>query len=400
MMWKPFFILSLALLFALPGVSCWVSYQQSFFTTFRSSFLPPGTGTDGDLAGLLLNADARHGKWKILYDDMERSTIYISISDVLMEGIHSGPDPETGETVYSGGISQETQWSNLYIYSVIGVDGDTVTVGGLIRAIPLTGQRVWASIAGDGSSTGVISSENISPATGAELVAGYDRVLCSLTEIEGAVTTLDLEQFRAQYAPAGGFGSIDDEPRYYEAPVATKLLIEKIDSSAYTTVTAMDFSRCSFSQPGTVLPLTPRATIGTVDVTKELYRNPSVKYRLRSAVQDQIMIVADEPSGPVAETQSYTVPVTMATLILTDSMLQSDTFRAAGVTVAPGSLPFWGRYSVDPPGVVAGDELTCRLVLTADGVDSDAGDGKTLVITPPANATKTITITGVNRPER
>lgn len=397
-----FLIPVLALLFALPDVfCCWVSYQQSFCTTFNSRYLLPGTGTSGDVAGLLLNADSQQGKWKILFDDVERATIYVSISDVLMTGINSGPDSETGETVYSGGTSQKTTWDSIYIYAVTNVDGDTVTVGSLIRTIPVYGTRISASVSSSGTSTGTVNEDLISPATGAELVAGYDRVLCSLTEIEESTVTLDTELFREQYAPTGGFVlGQPEEPRYYEAPMVTKLLIEKIDSASTTTVTTMDFSDCSLSMPGTELPFTPRAVIGSVEVTKTKYNNASTRYRLRSAVQDQIMVVSNSSGGSVAETQTYTAPVTAAALVVTDSELQSDTFHAPAVTVSADSQPIWGRYSIDPVGLVVGDELTCRLVLTADGIDSDSADGELLIITPPANATQSITVTGVNRPER
>lgn len=397
-----FLIPVLALLFALPeAFGCWVETSYRWYSSFDNSTMPSGTGTPGSFAGLLLNADSQISKWKILYDNAERSTIYISISDILLDVFRSGTDPETGEDIHAGGTSQLTTWNNLYVYSVTGVDGDTVTIGGLIRTIPLpVGPRVVGNVSEDGWLSRTFYEENISPVTGAELVAGYDRVLCSLSEIDGSTATLELEQIQVEYDATGGAGGPGSRPLVIEMNGVTRILIEKIDTSAATTVTTMDFSDCSLSMPGTELPFTPRAVIGSVEVTKTKYNNASTRYRLRSAVQDQIMVVSNSSGGSVAETQTYTAPVTAAALVVTDSELQSDTFHAPAVTVSADSQPIWGRYSIDPVGLVVGDELTCRLVLTADGIDSDSADGELLIITPPANATQSITVTGVNRPER
>lgn len=373
-----------------PLFGCWSGGSSiHYYTTFNSA--------TRKASGFVLSNDISHFPNSIMLDDdIERSEILVCISDVIQAGYYSSHNPDTGESTYSGGEGTVNSYWTLYVYRVSAVDGNTVTVGEQIRAKNLT-ERMWSTVSSDGTMSGSVDYEMLSPATPMALLDGNERVLCSLYEITTPTVTL-AEKTLTYTWNVGDYKPVEFS---FSASETAQLLIEKVADSEFTTVTTMDFSRSSLSLPGMELPLSPKVTIGPVVVEKKKYRNPSVKYRLRTAVQSQILVVptGESGSGTLVDTQSYEAPVTAAVLTATSQDRDTDTFKAK--SVAPGrSLPIFGRYSINPEGVIAGEELTCRLILSADGVESNSGDGQMLIITPPVDATQNITVGGTARPER
>ncbi len=365
---------------ATPAAGCW---NDSLYEWWWSLFEFTPAAAAHETVGLVLTT-GRYGNsdFACLDDNLERASFFVSISDAMRGGYLNE---------HSSGAGPDQNYSYLYVYDVADVDGDMVTVGPLINAI-YTSNRLYVDDTG-----WHIDPDKISPITVEALVADRDRVLCSLEEISTGTVTLQATEMVRVFTPPSVGGIRDGQ--VYKYTSVMQLLIEKIDSSEFTTVTKVDFSRCNLTVTGTELPLTPLATISTVDVITEQYRNPSVRYRARTAVQSQILSVPQGDSGELINADRQTVSVSAASLVLSDNVAGSDTFTAQSVQMGT-TLPIFGRYGISPEGYVPGDEATYKLLLTAGGFRSDMGDGTLIVIVPPGNATGTITITGTERPER
>ena len=166
-----------------------------------------------------------------------------------------------------------------------------------------------------------------------------------------------------------------------------------------TTRKSVDFSSCSLSVPGTVLPLTPALTLTPATVTTFTYNVGATVYEIQTGLQNATATIPYSDLSGDSENTTYAAPVTAAHLTVTDADGGTETFSAATLQTGVG-LPVWGRYGVDPWGIATGEQLKFDLVLTADGVNSNQAADALTVVTPPAVSTATVTVTGDNRPER
>ena len=176
-------------------------------------------------------------------------------------------------------------------------------------------------------------------------------------------------------------------------------LIARSGFQETTTRKNVDFSSCSLSVPGTVLPLTPTLTVAPATVTAYTYNVGATVYEIKTGLQNATATIPYSDLSGDSVNATYTAPVTAARLTVTDADGGTETFSAAALQSGAG-LPVWGRYGVDPWGIVAGEQLKFDLVLTADGVNSNQATDALTAVKPPAVSAATVTVTGDNRPER
>lgn len=294
---------------------------------------------------------------------------------------------ETGETV----ISEETvitypvnRWNiSLYFYRLTGENNDSYQVGSLLAKKDFT----LPDTINSGKLGGIQSDFILGKLSDFmdEFSASETKVICSLEPFaEGRwITLTDRSQ--------AGLG--------WSRPANVSAVISRESDLTTTTRKTVDFSGCSLSVPGTVLPLTPVLTVAPVTVTRSTFNVQSRQFGAKTQRQTATQIMPTEGLDVTQETASYTAPVTSANLTVTDDDGSRELFRST--TVQSGiSLPVWGRYSISPWGIAIGEQLKLDLVLTADGVNSNQRPDGLTIVTPPAVSTATITVTGDKRPER
>ena len=356
-------LLSLLLLLAavLPAFGCW---STNYPIVNRFALLPGGAG--------FCCADANGNP----QDSGADLTLGIRCVRV---GYHiTSTNTETGEIVYENiieTIPEGTPDYTVYIYRCDGEDNGGYIVGALLETRQIT---PVTSGSGNGDSvtfTPIDSVSNIFSEFPDE-----DSLLLSLWE------------------PVGTKVKLTNNFRY--AGYCKTAVLSRAGSLDSTTVKTVNFSNCSLSVPGTVLPLTPTLTVAPITVTTRTYAVGCFVYEVRTAVQNPATVsVAQGPTSGGPEPVTYSAPVTAARLTVTDSDGGRETFSAAALQTGSG-LPVWGRYGVNPWGIAVGEQLKFDLVLTADGVNSNQANDRLTIVTPPAVSTATVTVTGDNRPER
>lgn len=294
---------------------------------------------------------------------------------------------ETGETV----ISEETVITypvnrrniSLYFYRLTGENNDSYQVGPLLVKKDFT----LPDTINSGKLGGIQSDFILGKLSDFmdEFSASETKVICCLEPFaEGRwITLADRSQ--------AGLG--------WSRPANVSAVISRESDLTTTTRKTVDFSGCSLSVTGTELPLTPVLTVAPVTVTNSTFNIQSRRFSAKTLRQTAMQIMPTAALDVTQETTSYTAPVTSANLTVTDDDGSSELFRSTALQSGIG-LPVWGRYSIAPWGIVAGEQLKLDLVLTADGINSNQAADSLTVVTRPAVSSVTVTVTGDNRPER
>lgn len=313
--------------------------------------------------------------------------IALGIDLGYMYGAVIAHNSETGETI----TTEETvitypveRWNiSLYFYRLAAENGDSYQIGSLLAKKDFT----LPDTINSGKLGGIQSDFILGKLSDFmdEFSSSETKVVCCLEPFaEGRwITLTDRSQ--------GGLG--------WSRPANVSAVISRESDLTTTTRKTVDFSGCSLSVPGTVLPLTPVLTVTPVTVTSSTFNVQSRRFSAKTQRQTATQIMPTAGLDVTQETTSYTAPVTSANLTVTDDDGSSELFRSTALQSGIG-LPVWGRYSIAPWGIVAGEQLKFDLVLTADGVNSNQRPDGLTIVTPPTASAATVTVTGDNRPER
>lgn len=353
--------------------------MKTFLTLLLLAAIPTVFGCWAISRPIMISLDAAGGTGLVCVDaagtpQLSGTNLRIAIRRVRINASIIKTNTETGEQVWEDDIVEYGGPTGpnyeLYIYRLNSAAGGTA-IGSLLETRQITPAEFSAN-----------QTALTTVGTPAELFAdfpGEGQLFLSL-------------QPRTAGAPAelGGTGV---RGLYYQ------MILSRSGTANTTTRKKVDFSGCSLSVPGTILPLTPTLTVAPVTVTTGTYGVVSILYKASNAAMTSRIT---DPQGPLdveLETTTYTAPVTAARLTVTDADGDRETFSAAALQTG-SSLPVWGRYSIAPWGIATGEQLKFDLVLTADGINSNQATDALTVVTPPAVSTATITVTGDNRPER
>lgn len=356
--------------------------MKTFFTLLLLAAIPSVFACWAISQPIMLDLEGRGGAGLVCVDAFgNRPTsgagLRIAIRRIKLYAAIVKTNTETGEQVWEDvtveyGAPTGSNYA-LYIYRISSGTGDK-TITAHLETRQITPAEVTDGVAGVSLTT---------VGTPAELFADYpydDQLLLSLypRSVGDTIKLVDTN-IRSLYH---------------------QMILTRSGTTNTTTKKTVNFSGCSLSVPGTVLPLTPTLTVAPATVTAYTYSVISNVYKAEAAWGESVTITTPQSSlDGEAETTTYAAPITAARLTVTDADGGTETFSAAALQTG-SKLPVWGRYGINPWGIVAGEQLKFDLVLSADGVNSNQAVDSLTVVTRPAVSSVTVTVTGDNRPER